>query len=253
MAALSADKVVNMKVLEGTEHDYPMGVDIIYKGGLVAIDADGYACPAADTMGLRVVGIADEKVDNSAGSAGDKDVRVRQGCLAKLVATSITQAMLGQIMYVADDQTFDAASTNLVPAGILVDYVSATSGWILVSPLVHHQSDQRRPFHTDTANATLTVEESGGVFASARDGMGWTLPGTQMGVIYTFVNVGADAAAKVSVSPAAADAIMYITSTDDKDVINTKASAIEGDMITLMGDGGQGWIVLAVKGTWAKE
>ena len=251
MTVLAADRETAVK--EGKLKSYPAAVDIIYKGGLVAINAAGYACPAADTLGLRVVGIADEKVDNSAGSAGDKDVRVRQGCLAKLVATSITQAMLGQIMYVADDQTFDDASTNLVPAGILVDYVSATSGWILVSPLVHHLSDERRPFHTDTANATLTVEESGGVFASALDGMVWTLPATAMGVIFTFINTGADGAAKLSISPAAADAIMYTTSVDDKDLINTKSTAVEGDCVTIMGDGGQGWIVLAVTGTWAKE
>lgn len=251
MAILAADRETAVK--QGLLKSYPAAVDIIYKGGLVAINAAGYACPAADTLGLRVVGIADEKVDNSAGSAGDKDVRVRQGCLAKLVATSITQAMLGQIMYVADDQTFDDASTNLVPAGILVDYVSATSGWIFVSPLVQHLTDLRRPLITDTVARALTVEESGGVFLCATDNMVYTLPSTAMGVVYTFINTGADGAAKISVSPAAADAIHYITSVDDKDVINTKSTAIEGDMITLIGDGAEGWFVLAAKGTWAKE
>ena len=251
MAILAADRETAVK--QGLLKSYPAAVDIIYKGGLVAINAAGYACPAADTLGYRVVGIADEKVDNSAGSAGDKDVRVRQGCLAKLVATSITQAMLGQIMYVADDQTFDDASTNLVPAGILVDYVSATSGWIFVSPLVQHLTDLRRPLITDTVARALTVEESGGVFLCATDNMVYTLPSTAMGVVYTFINTGADGAAKISVSPAAADAIHYITSVDDKDVINTKSTAIEGDMITLIGDGAEGWFVLAAKGTWAKE
>jgi hypothetical protein len=40
------------------------------------------------------------------------------------------------MMYVVDDQTFDDDSTNKVPAGILVEYVSATSGWIDVGPAV---------------------------------------------------------------------------------------------------------------------
>jgi len=57
----------------------------------------------------------------------------------------------------------------------------------------------------------------------------------------------------VQLSPAATDAIHYITSVDDKDVINTAATDVEGDMITLVSDGSEGWWVLAVKGTWAKE
>lgn len=251
MTVLAADRETAVK--EGKLKSYPAAVDIIYKGGLVAINAAGYACPAADTLGLRVVGIADEKVDNSAGSAGDKDVRVRQGCLAKLVATSITQAMLCQIMYVADDQTFDDASVNLVPAGILVEYVSATSGWILVSPLVHHLTDLRRPVITVTDDTTLTVEQSGAIFCLATDAKTFTLPATQMGVVFTFINTGADAGVKLSVSPAAADAIHYVTSVDDKDLINTKATAIEGDSVTIVGDGAEGWFVTAIKGTWAKE
>jgi len=39
--------------------------------------------------------------------------------------------MLGEMMYVVDDQTVDdAVGTNAIKAGTLVDYESATSGWI---------------------------------------------------------------------------------------------------------------------------
>lgn len=252
MTALSADRETAIK--GGIFKSYPCGVDVIYKGGLVAIDADGYAVAAANTAGLRVVGIADEKVDNSAGSAGDKEVKVRRGCIAKLVATSITQAMVGSHMYVADDQTFDDTATNGVIAGILVEYVSATSGWILVGPEISAASPRLFDrFVTKDDDYTVTPEDNGTIFAIATDAKAFTLPATQMGLIYGFVNTGADGAVKLSVSPQAADAIHYVTSVDDKDLINTKATAIEGDMVVLVGDGDEGWFVLSIKGTWAKE
>lgn len=106
----------------------------IYKGSMVCLDANGYAVPAADTSGYsNVVGVAREKVDNSTGSAGDKTVVCELGVF-KFAATSITQAMVGTTMYVEDDQTVDdvAGVSNNIRAGILVEYISSTAGWLLI-------------------------------------------------------------------------------------------------------------------------
>lgn len=131
MAALTADRQTPSKDAE--LKGFPVGVDIIYKGALVAVDDNGYLLAAADAAGYRVVGVAEENVDNSGGSAGDKECRVRSGRAFKFNATSITQAMVGDLMHVVDDQTFDeAAGTNGVPCGRLVEYVSATEGWIYI-------------------------------------------------------------------------------------------------------------------------
>tara|TARA_Y100000310_G_scaffold333905_2_gene412436 strand:+ start:9903 stop:11333 length:1431 start_codon:yes stop_codon:yes gene_type:complete len=111
---------------------YPVAVDIVYKGAMVVINSAGYLAPAADTAGnSRVIGVADEQVDNSGGSAGDLNCRVRSGRAFRFVATSITQAMVGNTMYVVDDQTFDDDNQDHgIVAGILVQFVDTTTGFL---------------------------------------------------------------------------------------------------------------------------
>ena len=132
MTALAADRQTEMK--ERGVKWYPVAAStLIYDGAMVAINSGGYAIPAADAASLKVVGIAENRADNSSGSNGDIKVTVRAPIIGRFAATSITQAMVGQMMYVVDDQTFDdAAGTNGVKAGKLVEFISTTEGWILV-------------------------------------------------------------------------------------------------------------------------
>jgi predicted RecA/RadA family phage recombinase len=129
MAAATADRLIVQK--EAGEKSYPMLTNVkIYAGTLVCVDTAGYAKAAADGAGLKVVGVADVTVDNTGGASGDKSIKVRRGVF-KLPAASITQAMVGKLMYVVDDQTVDdAKGTNGVKAGRLVEFLSTTEGWI---------------------------------------------------------------------------------------------------------------------------
>lgn len=104
----------------------------IFGGSIVAVDANGYAQPAADTAGLKVRGVAEEQADNSAGASGAKTIRVRRGVF-KFAATGLTIADVGKPVFVSDDQTVSvAATTNNVCAGIMVDIDSATEAWVAV-------------------------------------------------------------------------------------------------------------------------
>ena len=106
------------------------------------------------------------------------------------------------------------------------------------------------------ANYTVVIgTDSGKTFTSELDGVVFTLPSIAIGNTVTFVNMAPDGAAELSVSPAALDAITYAgTEVDDKDIINTKATAKQGDFITLASlDGVLSWQVVAVRGVWAKE
>jgi len=125
---LTADASIPRK--EAGLQSYPVGVDIIYKGAEVCLNTDGYLVAAADTAGYRFVGIAYEQVDNSGGDAGDLNCRVHTQGVFLLTATSITQAMVGKLMYVADDASIDDTSSNFICVGRLVQYVSTTSGWV---------------------------------------------------------------------------------------------------------------------------
>lgn len=112
---------------------YPVATGTtIYKGAMVCTNSTGYLVPAADTSGYsNVLGVADEQVVNS-GADGAKNCRVVCGRAFLFAATSITQAMVGDQMFVAYDNQFDDSSSNGIRAGILVEYVSTTSGWIMI-------------------------------------------------------------------------------------------------------------------------
>src|SRR3990167_8063776 len=108
---------------------------------------------------------------------------------------------------------------------------------------------------TKVDNYTVPADESGATYLIGTDAKVFTLPATAKGLRYRFVNIGADGAVLLAISPAAADAIFGggLTSVDDKDLNNTKATAKEGDTVELLGDGDQGWLVLSLVGIWAKE
>lgn len=129
MAVLTADQDVDRK--ESGLQSFPVVAgEIIYKGALVNVDANGYLTAAADTAGHKFVGVAYEKKDNASGLDAAINCRVYTEGTFLLTCTSITQAMVGRLLYVTDDDVVDETSTNSVCVGRLVQYVSATQGWV---------------------------------------------------------------------------------------------------------------------------
>lgn len=85
----------------------------IFAGALVCANATGYATPGATATTLTYLGRAEQYVDNTAGIDGAQTVIVRRQKAFKWIncATDLlTQASLGQVVYVVDDQT--VAKTN---------------------------------------------------------------------------------------------------------------------------------------------
>jgi len=116
---------------------------------------------------------------------------------------------------------------------------------------------------TLTASASLTGDQVGRVLQVATDGLTLTLPSTKEGLCYVIQNTGADAAVGITISPAAADMIMgsfnqhgimvTMSGTDNKDIVNTKATAEKGDFIVLEADGSAGWYIRGASGIWTEE
>ena len=110
---------------------------------------------------------------------------------------------------------------------------------------------------TITESQTLSYADSGKVFLVGTDALTITLPPTQAGVRYTFVNSGDDDAVLITVSPNASDKIMgtiaavSMTASDDGDLTNTKSGANKGDWVTIIGDGSDGWYITGGDGVWA--
>jgi hypothetical protein len=111
MTALAADRSTLQK--PGEAFVLPVAAAVtIYAGSLVAINAAGNAQPGATATGLKVVGRAEEQVNNSFGAAGDLTVTVRRGVFKFENDTSdpVTVATLLEDCYIVDDQTVAATS-----------------------------------------------------------------------------------------------------------------------------------------------
>ena len=106
-----------------------------------------------------------------------------------------------------------------------------------------------------TTAKTVDALDIGKAMVTATDAVTFTLPTTATGSKYTFINVGQDGDAKVSVSPASTDAISGrdTPGVDDKDWINTKATARCMDMLVVEYESSTGYIITKQVGTWAEE
>jgi hypothetical protein len=126
MAALTADRKPD--TIAGTPR-YRSGKvaasTTIYKGAALCRNSSGYLVPAAATIGLKFVGWAAEKVDNSAGANGDKSCKYFTGQSVKMKnsgTSAITQAHIGDLVYAEDDQTVRATPGA---AGVILGYAES--------------------------------------------------------------------------------------------------------------------------------
>lgn len=112
--------------------------------------------------------------------------------------------------------------------------------------------------YTETVGGTKTVAvaDSGKLLNVIADGSVITLPATDVGLCVTIRNGQASAGTvAVNISPNASDKITGcgLAGTDNKDLINTKATSRPGDYVELIADGSDGWFIRRMVGTWEEE
>lgn len=138
MTAATEDQ--SMQYAEGVELDFPVAASQkIYGGTFNAVNAAGYALPGADTANLIFQGMSIEQVDNSSGSNGDKDVTLRRrGLFKAILGTAITQANVGDNVFLVDDKTVDLTAnvTHNIFCGIIAKYIDTTHAWIDIEPAI---------------------------------------------------------------------------------------------------------------------
>lgn len=104
----------------------------IYAGERVMINSAGLAVPCAAAASNRgIVGIASKTVTSDGSTA--TYIVVMEGVF-RLPGTSLTQAMVGTLVFGQADSSIGATGTNLPTAGMLLEFESATSGWCGVGP-----------------------------------------------------------------------------------------------------------------------
>lgn len=240
----------------GSRNEFPViAADIIYEGAAVGlVDATGHAQPLANPN--RFVGFAESRADNSAGAAAAINVRVIEVGKIQLPVTGAVITDVGQPVYATDDDTFVFSPVSGVFIGFVHRFVSA--GIVVVS---FNAPEFRDPYGDNTARAAIAVDTT--LDATHTGKLLWitadaviTLPAIATGLDgVKLVNGGAFATVQISASPNASDMILGpdITGADNKDLINTKATARRGDFTVLGGNDADGYAVLAIRGTWARE
>ena len=115
---------------------------------------------------------------------------------------------------------------------------------------------------TLTTTQDISINDAGTDFNIATDAKVLTLPAItaeNIGAEFTFRNTGADGNNIITISPAATDAIhgtiaaVSSGGVDNKDWINTKASANKGDWCTLKAVALTDWYITGGDGVWASE
>lgn len=125
MTTLAADKARAFEL--GDIQELPMiAADIIYEGAAVGDNGSGLARPLVATDPF--LGFAERTVDNSAGAASAKNVRVRtRGQVQLSVVGASSAADVSETVYASDDDTFTLTSTSNTAIGKVSRWVSGTT------------------------------------------------------------------------------------------------------------------------------
>lgn len=120
---------------DGVQFSLPAAASKVRAGTLVVLNASGYAEEGSTATTVTAVGVAEQAVDNSGGSAGDLNVPVRRGTFAFANSASTDEIKLtdyGSDCYIVDNQTVaktDGTGTRSV-AGTVRGLDDAGRVWV---------------------------------------------------------------------------------------------------------------------------
>lgn len=134
MTALTADRNTPMK--DGEIIPVPAEANVVIRAGaMVCANAAGNAVEGSAATTLTYLGRAEVAIDNTGGAAGAVTVYVRRGVLfqwANAADDPVTQASLGKLCYVEDNQTVAATNgTNTRSVAGTVMGLDADGVWVL--------------------------------------------------------------------------------------------------------------------------
>lgn len=270
MTALTEDRV--LQKTDGVELDFPMAASQkIFGGALACVNAAGYAIKGSDTAGLIFQGIANGPVDNTSGQNGDKSVVLRRrGLVLMNMGTAITQANVGDNVFLVDDQTVDLTANvnHNIFCGIIAKFVTTTLAFIDIEPAIRQADVATHIADATAAHAASAISiADAGLFtdqttveaalqeiyphvpaAIADPGDGGAIPVTRSG--NCALTSGADAETRTLAIPTKAGQRLSLSMKVDGggDIVITVAAAFNqtGNNTITMGDAGDTVILEAV-------
>ena len=234
--------------------------DIIYEGSAVGIvKASGHARPL--TLPDRFAGFAKEKANNSAGAAADIDVEVIRKGVVTLTIAGVVITDVEQPVYATDDNTFTMSPVST--ADVSAVYIGDVIRWDSSGKAdVAFDLDTKRdpwglgPRIDAEGDITLTIAHTGVTIFQGTDAKAITMSATVIPIKCRIVNMGAYGTVAVNVAPDANDKIRgpAKAGTNDKDHVNTKATAQRGDYIDIHNSGDADGSVLSDEvGIWVTQ
>ena len=102
------------------------GGQVLEQGTMVALNADGYAVPAAKAADLVIAGVAQSYANNRQGADGAEVVSVRRGAFVMAADATIKETDLLKTAYMADAKTLTLTAEGSSPVGAILE---AGGGW----------------------------------------------------------------------------------------------------------------------------
>ena len=165
---------------------------------------------------------------------------------------SNTASAAGELLTVNQHADDSSTTRGTILPSHQETYVCTGTAW------TQEQASNRSGMTNVKSSATsfaLTAADSGTIVIITGADQVVTLPSTEVGLTYTIIAGVASGSAGLKVSPAAADKIIGCggVGADNKDAINDTGTDVIGDSITVVGDGADGWYVVAQHGIWSQE
>lgn len=256
MTTLAADKP-RATAPNGTAiNDIPViASDIIYEGAAVGIVAGtGHCRPLVAGDGFA--GFCVVQADNSAGAAAAINARVLAVGRIQLPVTGAVITDMHQPVYASDDDTFSFSPVGGTFIGRVSRFISA--GVVMVEFNAYEMADPNGQYSVRetlaAATLTLDIEDQGKLIWCTVTTV-ITLPAVATPTNCKIANGGPFGTVQISLSPNASDKVQgpNLPGTDNKDLINTLATARRGDFAKLVTGDANGPFVSELVGTWATE
>jgi hypothetical protein len=173
MTQLAADK--KLEYTEGVEIPVPVdGGSKIFAGANVCFNAAGFLVPGADAAGLIFAGVSRSSIDNSLGQDGDQSAVARRRGLVKMeLATAITQANVGDNVFLVDDRLVDLAGnvTHDIFCGNIAQFIDTTHAMVDIEPAIKQADVATHIADVSGAHAAsaISAADAGNYFAAADD------------------------------------------------------------------------------------
>jgi hypothetical protein len=172
MAALTADKKLEYK--EGVEVPVPVKtLTEIFAGSFLCVDATGWGVPGADTAGLIFQGASRTYIPSTSGNGAATAIARRRGLVKATFGTAISQANVGDNVFLVDDQTVDLIGnvTNGIFCGVIAEYIDATHAYIDIEPAIKQADVATHIADVSGAHAAsaISTTDAGAHFPAATD------------------------------------------------------------------------------------